>query len=422
MAGKAFMRAYEDIYEYLCGLTIIDAHEHFKPERDHLSKRFDFSWLFQYVHGDLVSAGLKNFARFDGAAPSKEIWQQVKPYWQHVKHASFATGVRMTIQELIGEDDLRDGNIAAIDRALNAANKPGLYKRLIQEQYGIERMISSNGTRAIEKFAYTDKDYEVMSLIIGIAPPGDRAGCEYYEKATGLRMTNCESLQAVFEKLIRDAAADKGVVGFKTIACPIGEYDKKQAGAVLKLLLGKKYVTRAQQAVFNRFCTDTTMGVIRKLGYPVAVHCGYWDDFTALDVVNWIGVVKRFADINFDLFHMSMPSTREAGFVGKIFPNAHVNMCWSPLISQRMFESSVDEWLDLVPVNKVSAFGGDSIYLPQAVHGYLTMCRQSLARVFAGRVEQGTMSLSDAKAILKMWMYDNPKRLYAIGGHSTYFR
>jgi hypothetical protein len=73
-----------------------------------------------------------------------------------------------------------------------------------------------------------------------------------------------------------------------------------------------------------------------------------------------------------------------------------------------------DEWIDVVPVNKVSAFGGDIIFGPQAIHGCKRMCLESLARVFGRRVEAGRMTVEEARRVLEAWLYENPRRLYRL--------
>jgi len=105
---------------------------------------------------------------------------------------------------------------------------------------------------------------------------------------------------------------------------------------------------------------------------------------------------------------------RQAAFVTKNLRNTSTNLCWTYLVSQHMTETSLQEWLDIVPVSKVIAFGGDYVWNPQMVWGHLVMCRESLARAFAARIRRGMMDLEGATGVLRGWMYDNPKRIYRI--------
>mgnify|MGYP001082266939 CR=1 FL=1 len=75
---------------------------------------------------------------------------------------------------------------------------------------------------------------------------------------------------------------------------------------------------------------------------------------------------------------------------------------------------TLDEMLDMVPMNKIIAFGGDYIWSVENVYGHLQMARQSLADVLSARIVKGKLNTEDAKYILKRWFYDNPAEFYGI--------
>ena len=79
-----------------------------------------------------------------------------------------------------------------------------------------------------------------------------------------------------------------------------------------------------------------------------------------------------------------------------------------------MTRSALDELLDLVPVNKIMAFGGDLGYAVENVYGHLVMARENVAKVLGSRIEEGLLSESDALEIAKMWFFDNARELYQL--------
>lgn len=125
-------------------------------------------------------------------------------------------------------------------------------------------------------------------------------------------------------------------------------------------------------------------------------------------------VVQENPEIRFDIYHMGMPFTGECAFLGKNFPNVYLDLCWSHIVSPQMLVRSLNEWLDLVPLNKVLAFGGDHATLPVNVKTHLREAKENLSVVFARRVEDGALGLDEAVAILKRWFYDNPKEAYGL--------
>ena len=75
---------------------------------------------------------------------------------------------------------------------------------------------------------------------------------------------------------------------------------------------------------------------------------------------------------------------------------------------------SRDEWLDLVPINKIIAFGGDYCKPVEKVYGHLVMAREDIARVLAARVAEGLMTETQAVAIAHKWFFENPSELYRL--------
>jgi hypothetical protein len=82
--------------------------------------------------------------------------------------------------------------------------------------------------------------------------------------------------------------------------------------------------------------------------------------------------------VNFDLFHISYPFQGTASALCKNFPNVFIDMCWAHIISPSASMQALDDFLDAVPYNKISAFGGDYL-LVDGVYGHLYMARQNVA-------------------------------------------
>jgi len=70
------------------------------------------------------------------------------------------------------------------------------------------------------------------------------------------------------------------------------------------------------------------------------------------------------------------------------------------------------EAIDMVPFNKIFAFGADYVFFIEKVYGHLQIARENIALALGDRVDRGLMDLDEAKAILKAWFYDNPKQFY----------
>ena len=73
---------------------------------------------------------------------------------------------------------------------------------------------------------------------------------------------------------------------------------------------------------------------------------------------------------------------------------------------------AISEWLDLVPVNKVLAFGGD--YKSETVvltYGHLDITLHNLTRVLGYRVKEKRIAVDDAVEIMLMCNSFNTNKL-----------
>ncbi len=116
----------------------------------------------------------------------------------------------------------------------------------------------------------------------------------------------------------------------------------------------------------------------------------------------------------FDLYHAAIPWVRDMGVIGKELPNAYLNMCWCHVISQQMSISALDEWIDLVPVNKITGFGGDYHRPVEKIYGHLVMAREDIATVLVRRIEDKQMTFGEAVSLARMFLFDNPRELYRL--------
>jgi hypothetical protein len=79
-----------------------------------------------------------------------------------------------------------------------------------------------------------------------------------------------------------------------------------------------------------------------------------------------------------------------------------------------MVVNTMREALDMVPLNKVFAFGADYVLFIEKVWGHLHMAKENVALVLGDRVDRNLMDMDEARFWFRAWFYDNPKRFYRI--------
>jgi predicted TIM-barrel fold metal-dependent hydrolase len=122
----------------------------------------------------------------------------------------------------------------------------------------------------------------------------------------------------------------------------------------------------------------------------------------------------EYENIRFDIFHMGYPYVMELSNLAKNFRNVNIDMAWGHIISPEAARQALAEWLDTVPANKISAFGGDYSFV-DGVYGHQRLARQNVAAALAVKVADGSFDLDRAREIATCVFIDNPTRIFNLG-------
>ncbi len=401
-----------ELYDEIAKLTIIDAHEHLPAEAEYLKHGYSGPNMFShYLRGDLASAGipaeLSEKLRSDDPGPVGEWWPQLKPYWECVKNTSYARALKITARDLWGIDEINDDTIDEFSGHVQADNTPGLYRRILQEKCNIRTSITCIG-----QAAFPDDP-----CIVGITPAtrfatGRPDTITSLAEYTGREIRTLDDATDAVQSVCR-SEVEAGAVGFKISVSDFTDPDEKKAEAEFKDMIKSPEEGRRYKELRN-YLFDKAIDVAAEKDVPVAVHTGYWGDFRTLDPKLMLDFCFRRTDVHFDVFHLGMPMIRDAMLIGKTIPNVSLNLVWCAIISQVQTKRSLDELIDLVPVNKIIAFGGDYGVCVQKAYGHLVMAREVIAQAFAKRIEAGDFDRDYALHLAKMWFHDNPARIYRL--------
>ena len=403
------------LYEEISELPIIDAHEHLPSEEEYLSCGYSGPNMFAgYVWHDLESAGMstefKNTLCLGGDRPVDEWWSQIRPFWEHVRHTSFARALRITARDLFGIGQINDSTVRTFAECVKADNTPGLYRRILQERCRIHISIT-----CVEQGGFPqDPGLRGLSGRIGEilnAPLNGEEG-KILSQTSGVEIRSLEGATAAVQGVLREDLS-QNAIGFKIY---VGDYhapDHKEAEVEFRQAR-KSSEPVASFPALRDYLLDRSFDVAAEADVPVAVHTGYWGDFRQFDPKFMLGFAAQRQDVRFDLFHLGMPMIRDAILIGKTCPNIVLNLTCCPIISQVQTCRALDEILDLVPVNKVIAFGGDYRVSVQKVWGHLVMARECVAAALADRIEAGDLDRKEALRIARLWFFDNPARVYGL--------
>jgi len=404
-----------DLMKEIEQFEIIDAHEHIPPEADRLKENVNLFTLFtMYTHGDLLRAGMdeKNYQKlYDESISLEKRWRMLKPYWQQIRMGSYARAILLAIKKFYGFDDITDKTYEPLSQAITAANKPGVYKRVLGNACKIRTCLTQCGK--------TKLGTDLLTPVIWLEKLWYRGSMNKWSTIEH-PLVNPDATVKTLDEFIEvreryfQRVVSEGAVALKMMCQPFEEPNRKDALKAFNQLRNGKIKVLPTINPLRDYAIDRAIAFAEKNDLPVAVHTGVWKDFRELDPLHMIGIIQRFPKVKFDVYHLGYPYVRECLMLGKGFANVWINFCWSQIISQRCSLDALDEVIDLLPANKVIAFGGDYRWPIEKVYGHLVMARENIVRVLARRIERKEMTMAHALEIAHKWLFDNANELYKL--------
>ena len=445
----------EDLYAAMSEMWIIDSHEHLPPETDRLAMKVDAVSLFEnYPMFDLKAAGMSDdeyLTMTDRERPLDDRWEILAGYLPFIWNTSFTRSALLGVQQLYGYDDITAENYGELSEVMQAANRPGIYRRVFHDHGRVVVALNQvypqlwDGPPEPGNFRVPQMWEDQLNIAFGTEP------LDWIEAKLGQPACSLDEYVKALEILLRHYR-DKGVVGVKLAkATPI---QTSQAPDVTSLYervahfradtptskrtiratewrrsVVTRRITNARQTAQELLLSGTEKTALRdyvahaiiriagQLGMVIIQHSGHlgvWNDYRLANPVNLIPVFTQHPGVRFELYHAGMPWVREVGMIAKAFPNVWLNMCWAHSLSRQMARSALDEWLDLVPANKIIVFGGDTFLWVEWALGELVQARENLAAVLAKRIRERLITEERALDLARMMLYENPRNLYGL--------
>lgn len=423
------MNTYDELLGYINELKIVDTHEHLPMEHQRPQDTdVLIDWLQHYFNCDLVSAGALPSDIERVRDPKTDLmarWKIVEPFWHAACSTGYGRALDLAARDLYGVDGVCADTILELnDKFQEAQKKKGRYAEVLQEKAGIA--VSIRDTMPMEK-PETDDAFVFTLRVDPLVSPFHRSMIKEYGDAVGIKVHSLQDWMAVTKAFFDQAVADERRVTLK-----LG------LAYTRSLFFDKVSVADAEDG-FNEFFSnahspewrphrkaskalgDYMMHYICKLadeqGFPFQIHTGiqegYGNVITDSNPTHLTNIFLEYGDVKFDIFHMSYPYMMELSNLAKNFRCVNIDMCWGHIISPEAARRAIVEWLDAVPANKISAFGGDYCFV-DGVYGHQKLARANVAAAMAQKIADGTMDMDRAKEIAGWMFVDNPSRIFGL--------
>ena len=337
-------------------------------------------------------------------------------YLEKVRYKSFFAWLQKSVQELYGiSDPITAGNWDSIsDQISKAHQNPAFYMDVLKNKCKYQNII-------VDTYWNPGSDNGRPELFT----PSFRLDLFFLGYKKGLRNHDGVSLEERFGEL-PDNLPDY-VEWVKTWIIR-----KKNAGCVaLKIALAyerdlhfEKVTQEQAERVFRVKESDITQEDIRyfqnylfwkiceiaaELSLPLQCHTGI-GQITNTNILQLNDVIKSNPDTKFVLLHCGFPWLDDLFPMVDGYQNVYPDLTWVPLLSYTASNRVLHQLIEMSQIDKI-CWGCDTWTVEES-YGSLLAFRFSLCRVLTEKIEDGYLSVSNAKDIIDKILFDNAGKLY----------
>ncbi len=418
--------AYRRIKSEVDRILLIDTHEHLVSEEEYLKRPADFlATMLHYVESDLVSAGMP---RTEGdpwrtpvqneTLPFDERWAMFETYWPNARFTGYGRALALCVRDVYGLSLDRPAPEVGLElnRRIADARRPGFYRAILRDKARIELAIVESGTANVDRNLFAP----VLRFDNFVTPAG-RGQLDRLGKQAGIEIRTLDDLVSALE-IAFEQAVREGIVGIKSglayrrrISYPLPTED--EARAAFARAADDAPASADELLPLHNYMMRQVCRLAAKHDLPFQIHTGlqtgFGNDIANAKPTELISLIMAHRDVKFVLFHGGYPYGAELGVMAKNFANVFIDMCWLHIISPSAARERLAEWIDTVPANKITGFGGDYNFV-EGVCAHAEMARQNVAWVLARKTMEGSLSEGDAMALARKILRDNAIALYRL--------
>lgn len=412
------------IAEHVEAIQLVNTHDHLTREDYRVADPVDLLslWFLHYASSDLVSAGMPpealNEIR-DVRRPLDRRWKTFEPYWERIRNTAYAKALLIAARDLYGIDDINRRTYRALSEQIAAANRKGRYRQ-VYKRAGIEVAV-----------------WDVLD------PRPEQIDATIF--APTIRLDNFIGARSRGEVAGLAAVSGAAVHNFDDFLRALDAHIDRHAPTIYAIKIGVAYwrplrferAGRSEaEAVFERMMADLSQGISMLEARPLQDHVmhhivrraidhdltiqihtgiqeGNGNEITNSNPTLLSNLFLEYPAARFDLFHGSYPYWPELGLLAKVFPSVYADLCWVPTISPRVLRVALEEWVETVPSNKVSAFGADYIFVDGS-YAASRMARRAVTDALCNKIEEGYLEEDEAAALATNYLRENAWALFGL--------
>ncbi len=421
--------SFKEIRSFLDEIPVIETHEHYIGKTEPVEDILEFLMFNYYYISDFMTASFGN-EDLMGIVQDKNQsfnlrWQAFEQIYKKSRHTAYAKALVRGLKECWGLEEINETNLLELQEQMKT--REGNFYEQMMDKYKIRAaVVDIFDTPAVIEGKISDYSkfcHFAFSLpsFHNLKTKADINQLTPYLKRP---IKSIDDYLEAFENLLKKAI-DFGFVCFKDQSAydrPINySYPAKyDAEKVFNSIIAKprSSVATEEARLLDDYLFHQIMVMAAKYELPVQLHTGHMagirNDVTKANAAELRELLEIHHDVKFDLFHGNWPYLGDFLFLGKNYPNVYLDLCWVQAIDPLYSVELMKRAIMTVPHAKVMAFGGDTGAIEFAV-GYLVLARDNTAYAFSELVDDGWISLDEAKTIAVDWFFNNPNEFFKLG-------
>jgi hypothetical protein len=419
----------EEISKYLENIKIVDQHEHLSlPFMQENNFEIDLPYFLThtYLGGDLWAAGLptesiapdkyKYLEKPRGEDQSEERWKELKPYLEKARNTIYYRHLLIALHDLYGfqDEEVDDSNWRELSQLIHEKSRNNIKWSLeILDKMKVYKVILNiKGPLPNDDIIKDKRLVQVVSMDDFV-----RGNLDVAKNLTSESIHSFDDYLNVVDQAF-EATVKAGAVGIKsTLAYERNLFYDSVAKADAEKIFtkGLDKVGQEKRKTFQDFMMHTICEKCSEHNLPFQIHtgiqAGILNTLTNAKPTLLTNLFRKFSDVRFDLFHGGYPYMQEAGILAKYFPNVYLDACWLAHISPAAYKRGLNEWLEIVPSNKIFAWGGDHLLIEHS-YASLILAKDLVSDVLAAKVVQGYFSQKIAVSVAEKITGQNAIEVY----------
>jgi len=404
-------------------MPVVNCHEHawWSFDAKH-SMEFDLGYYLYkgYLAGDLKAAGLVmeeklfDYLSDPEAQDNTElIWTTMRPYIEKVRNCCYFRYLLRSLRDLfeVSEEDIFSDRWQLVSDKIrrysrrNKGNGEAICRRM-----GVVATIMDANLGPAKLPCITVENHHMvhiarMDMFIhetrGLADTLNNYPAKNFQQWL-------DAFDEVFHKSLEMRAA-----GFKSGLAynrRIEYADPPEERAAKIFERGILEATEEEKIIYQDFLMNRLCRLCQQANVPLQIHTGLHAG-TGNTLENskptlLTSLFQRFDDLRFDLFHGGYPWYMEFGLMAKYFPNVYANGCWMAHVSPSVYRRALTNWIEVLPANKIFAWGGDSVFIEHA-YASLSLARDLIVDVLTDFVSRNYFDIESALHLGRQILYDN---------------